>query len=58
MSVPQIIMLIWFFMAAFSGGFMHGKPRTGRHNGFVIWALIIAEVAVLYFGGFWQGQSS
>lgn len=54
MNVPQIIILLLTGTSWLLNAYLHGRPRTGKHNVFIIIIAGIINLLILYWGGFFK----
>lgn len=50
---PQYLQAFLYVVLIVLAPVMHGRPRTGNHNGFVTLAIVPFGIWVLHKGGFW-----
>ena len=51
---PQWSFAVIFAFSGLAGSVLHGRPRSGAHNGFLGWAVIAGQIYALYAAGFWR----
>lgn len=51
---PQWLLMAWLLAAGIGAGLRHGKTVTFNAAPFFIGAIVLC--AILYAGGFWNGQ--
>lgn len=54
LHAPQIIFLLWQAIVLIVATLEHGKP-AGNYNVWKLFPLICAEIALLWWGGFFGG---
>jgi len=53
MGIPQIIVLLLFFVSLLIEANKHGEFKEGRHNVFTELISVTLFTLLLYWGGFW-----
>ena len=54
MNWPQITVLVLAGLGALSEAYMHGKPKTGKHNIFTHIIATSISLWILWAGGFFK----
>ncbi len=50
---PQWTIAVCIALGMFCSVALNGKPKTGVNNGAATIIMLLVEVVILYFGGFW-----
>ncbi len=52
---PQWYFAIIMALQCLCVAWLHGKDRTGKHNGFAVWINVAIGALALLEAGFWSG---